>query len=208
MATAFDSALWHVSDVTGIRPEWQLPVLSLESGLDPQAVNSHGCVGLNQFCPSTFRSYVDVPTEEYRRWSPSQQISGPILSYWRDAQRFGPIRSATKLMLAQLGQSLHRGASLDTVLFRRPSPEYEQNRGFDTTNKGSVTVRDVSNAIARHAEAMRGAIARAYQLRPGERPLDPVYGNDFAESPRGGKIVIVALGIMVAAAGYELWRRS
>ena len=53
---AFGDALWTVSDELGIRPEWQLPVLSLETGgtFDPGAVNTGGCVGLNQFCLGRF----------------------------------------------------------------------------------------------------------------------------------------------------------
>ena len=31
---AFGDALWKVSDRLGIRPEWQLPVIALESGFN------------------------------------------------------------------------------------------------------------------------------------------------------------------------------
>src|SRR5271154_4544373 len=126
---AFGDALWKVSDQLGIRPEWQLPVLSLKSGgtFDPSICNAGGCCGLNQFCPVSY-GYVPVPMDEYRTWTASQQLAGPILNYWRDAMKYGPIRSSTRLMLAQLGQGLLRTApSLDSVVFRSPSKEYTSN---------------------------------------------------------------------------------
>ena len=191
---ATGEALWKISDQTGIRPEYVLPVIHLESGFDPSIVNPGGCVGTMQLCPGTYESYVSVPVSEYRSWPASQQLAGPALTYWRNALRYGQIRSATRLMQAQLAPGeLSAKPSLDSVVYRAPSGGYEGNKGvFDpcrawtltglcTSRKGYFTEQDLANVMAKHvaSSAVRDAIARTYALRPNERPHDPVYGDDY-----------------------------
>lgn len=222
---AFGHALWKVSDRLGIRPEWQLPVIALETAgtFDPAITNPGGCVGLNQFCRPAYSRYVNVPVEQYRRWPASKQLSGPIFDYWRDAVAgFGPIHSATKLMVSQLGHALlKRARGLDDVVFSSPSDEYIANVGFDTTRKGFITVRDLANALGPRArsKAVREALARVYAMRPGEKPYNPVYGTDFgfAETPlevirapvpvaktAGGFAAIMGVLALTGAAAYSV----
>jgi hypothetical protein len=217
---AFGDALWRVSDALGIRPEWQLPVLHLESGFDPSIVNSIGCVGLNQFCPNAAGqfAYLPVPVDQYRAWPASQQLAGPVLAYWHDAMRYGPIRSATRLMLAQLGPALLGSAPTPgSVVYAAPGAAYTGNSGFDTAGKGFFTVQDLANAMARESAtpAVRQAIANAYAMRPGEQPEDPVYGRDW---PSAGWLAVprvvplpffaaAAAVTMAAAAGYAALER-
>lgn len=222
----FGAALWRVSDQLGIRPEWQLPVLALETGgtFDPAIMNQNGCVGINQFCPQTYPGYVSVPVNQYRTWPASQQLSGPVLAYWRDALKYGPIRSATRLMLAQFGQRLLATApALSSVVFRSPSQEYAQNAGLDIAHNGVITVQDLANAMAYQSRtpAVVNALARAYALRPNERPRDPVYGDDYRSAPApfvepvtppaprsDTSPVLVAVGALAltAAAGFAVYR--
>lgn len=215
--SAFGSALWRVSDQTGIRPEWQLPVIALETAgtFDPAIMNPGGCVGLNQFCPSAYSNYVSVPVSQYRTWAASKQLTGPILNYWKDAvEAYGPIRSAAKLMVSQLGHALlPKAQTLDSVIFASPETEYTANINLDAGRKGYITVRDLANALAHHAKTpeVRDAIARAYAMRPRERPYDPVYGLDFggrpypeviqppAEKPSSFLTALTALGLATAA---------
>src|SRR5271169_4457638 len=90
---AAGSALWAMSDATGVRPEYVLPVFWLESNFNPSIVNSIGCTGLNQACPGFG---VPVPAG-YGSWSASQQISGIISGeYAAIIKKFGPIRSAAR----------------------------------------------------------------------------------------------------------------
>jgi hypothetical protein len=189
----FGAALWAVSDATGIRPEWQLPVLYLETAatFDPAIVNRSGCVGLNQFCPGTFENYVPVSVEEYRKWPASMQLSGPILKFWRDARKFGRSpRSATRLMLAQLGRALLSvPPSLDRVVFRKPSEgcgapsksAYCGNALFDVEKKGFITEADLARAMSQMAQKpqVKDAIAQAYAMRPEERMRETVFGEDY-----------------------------
>ena len=217
---AFGAALWSVSDQLGIRPEWQLPVLSMETGgtFSPSITNSGGCVGLNQFCPGTYSHYVGVPVSTYQTWPASAQLSGPILAYWRDALKYGPIRSATHLMLAQLGQGLlARPAGLGDIVFASPSSAYASNSGFDSNRKGYITVQDIANAMAVQASrpAVKSALALAYAMRPNEPMSDPVYGDDYQTSPlvrpptdTGGSPILVAFGVMAIAAGAALVARE
>jgi hypothetical protein len=212
----FGDALWKVSDQLGIRPEWQLPVLSMESGgtFDPSIMNSGGCSGINQLCPGTYEHYVNVPVSEYRTWPASKQLAGPVFDYWRDALRYGPIRSSTRLMLSQLGQGLLKTApSLDSIVFSSPSIEYKSNSGLDVGHDGYITVDDLANAMKGRARtaAVRDALARVYAMRPGERPRDAVYGDDYAldyasvrrpiATPASGQVIVVVVAL-AAAAGY------
>ena len=221
----FGNALWQVSDQLGIRPEWQLPVLGLETGgtFDPAIMNQNGCVGINQFCPQTYPGYVSVPVSQYRTWPASAQLSGPVLAYWRNALKYGPIRSATRLMLSQFGQGLLAAApALDSVVFQSPSQEYVQNAGLDTAHKGSITVQDIANAMSRQAQSpsVVDAISRAYAMRPTEKPRDAVYGYDYMSPspspfpgvtpparPIGTSPVLVTVGAlaMTAAAGFAAY---
>jgi hypothetical protein len=219
----FGDALWSVSDELGIRPEWQLPVLYFESGgtFDPSVANAIGCVGLNQFCPTAAgpSPYLPVPPAQYRAWAASDQLAGPIRAYWRDASRYGPIRSATRLELAQLGPALlARARSLGSTVYAAPSAEYAGNRGFDAAGKGYFTVFDVADAMARAsaAPAVRTALARAYAMRPWERPSDPVFGNDWSTTrpiapPRlsipPSVFTAAAVGVLAAAAGFAALER-
>jgi hypothetical protein len=215
------AALWAVSDATGIRPEWQLPVLFLESGFDPSMLNRIGCVGLNQFCPGTFENYVPVSVEEYRKWPASMQLAGPILNFWRDARKFGRMpRSATRLMLAQLGRGLLSTApSLDRVVFRKPSEgcgppsksAYCANALFDVEKKGFITEADLAHAMSQMAQKpqVKDAIAQAYAMRPEERMREPVFGEDFervtppAARTRPPVLLVAGAALaLVGVAGY------
>jgi len=203
-----------------------LPVIHLESTFDPAIMNPGGCVGTMQFCPGTYEHYVGVPVAEYRTWPASQQLAGPVLAYWYDKTRIGQIRSATRLMQAQLAPGeLQKAPSLDSVVYQSPSGGYNGNKGvFDPSRKGYFTLQDLANVMKDHANssAVQDAIVRTYALRPDERTHDPVYGDDFGfrgliaplGMPRrsvqvaGVIFTISALSLAAAAATLASWERE
>jgi hypothetical protein len=117
-------------------------------------------------------------------------------------------------MLSQLGQGLLKTApSLDSIVFSSPSIEYQSNSGLDVGHDGSITVDDLANAMKGRARtaAVQDALAKAYAMRPSERPRDAVYGDDYAldyvsvkrptATPTSGQVIVVVVAL-AAAAGY------
>jgi len=81
-------ALWQTANQLGADPRVLGLILYEESGMDPGAKNTNGssdpeqwCVGLNQFCPGTYGSWVDVDPLTYLSWSMPEQL-GPIGHFW------------------------------------------------------------------------------------------------------------------------------
>jgi hypothetical protein len=75
-------ALWTWSQTLGTTPQILGLLLFEESGMDPGVANSMGCVGLNQFCPGTYESWVDLDADDYLDLSMKEQLDyiGP---YWQ-----------------------------------------------------------------------------------------------------------------------------
>lgn len=206
---ATGSALWSLSDATGLRPEYLLPVFYLESGFNPAVVNSIGCVGLAQECGQTPAGYAS--------WAASQQIAGVIGPRFKaDIATYGPIGSATKAYLANLlPAALPTATSLSSILAQRGSsvkiPKsqltqgqvYAANAGLDANGDGAITVADLAAKMRQMLSrpAVQQAIAQTYALRPGSSPVaDPAYGTDFSVSSFWEKALITAAALTVAGA--------
>ena len=98
----FGDALWRVSDATGIRPEWQLPVLYLESGFDPSRPNAEGApyYGLAQdYGPYLTRN--GIAPADYLAMSAAEQLSRIVAPRLAGMVKvYGPLRSATRVYQA------------------------------------------------------------------------------------------------------------
>ena len=94
--------------------------------------------------------------------------------------------------------------SLSSVLTSSPSPFYTSNVGFDTQRKGSITLGDLSQAVARAASTstVQHAIAQTYQLRPGESPRDPTLGTDFGFQLKDAVMIGGAALVLASAVAY------
>jgi hypothetical protein len=84
-------ALWNWANKLGTTPEVIGITLFEESGMNPGAKNSIGCVGLNQFCPGTYEYWVKIPAEDYLTLSMAQQLDyiGP---FWQSKPSWSTAR--------------------------------------------------------------------------------------------------------------------
>lgn len=206
--SAFPAALWDMYAKTGIRPEWIVPVLYSESGLNPAATNSIGCVGINQACPFA------VPTPDgYTSWPASQQLMTIVTPmYVAIEKKFGGIRSGTRAYQANfLPATLATATSLSSVLARSGGAVYAENSGFDYQHKGTILVSDLAHAISKSASASypRQVIASAYAQAPSGvgAVTDPVYGLDFgAGDGSGSPAKNIAILVGIAGLGFAgIW---
>lgn len=216
--SGFPAALWYFYNQTNIRPEWIVPVLFSESGLNPAIQNLQGYpyYGINQVSGSYLQARGIDPTS-YLGWSASQQLQTIVTPYMMSQiSAFGALQSGTKVYQANfLPATLATATSLDSVLAVAPSGGcgsgrtsniYCANPGLDYTKKGTITVSDLAHFVAKEAAIpyVQNVIASAYAAAPdGVGPeTDPVYGNDF---PAGGGAVASSLGpvigVSIAALG-------
>jgi hypothetical protein len=179
-------ALWSLYDLTGIRPEYAIVAMALESGLNPAATNSAGYAGLNQMAPGTY-------PDDYTDWAASEQIAQVIAPYWAGhVKAYGAVRSGTRLEQGNFyPASLKTARTLGSVIVAADGrgvasssenqAAYMGNKGaFDPHNTGQITVQGVADALERKlGAAVQSAIAQTYNARPGESARDPVYGEDF-----------------------------
>ena len=205
---AFGQALWAGFDAGKLpRPEYVIPVLFSESGLNPAATNSIGCVGINQLCPFAW----PIPVG-YASWSASQQLAGPVTSMFGQLiAKYGPINSGTRVYIGNfLPADLPKATSLDYVLATRGGAVYSANSGLDYTGKGTITVADMAHFVSKAAgnSYVKSVIAQTYALRPGESPEDPVYGTDFGAKkfPLSHVALIAAGAASAALLGWLAWK--
>lgn len=196
--SAFAAALWNPFYAqTGIRPEWIVPVLAAESGLNPAVQNQAGYpyYGLNQVSGSYLQGR-GIDPSAYLGWSASQQLAAvvtPFMASQIAALGVRPQSGARTYQLNFLPATLRTATTLTSVIATRPaggcptghsSSYYCANAGFDTARKGYIDVQDLADSVARQAAKpyVRSVIASAYAVAPpGVGPeTDPVYGDDFA----------------------------
>ena len=100
--SAFSNALWNMYAKTGIRPEFLIPVLFSESGLNPAIQNFQGYpyYGINQI-NGTYLQRLGIDPSTYLTWSASQQLASVVTPYMQaQIAAFGPLRSGTRVYQA------------------------------------------------------------------------------------------------------------
>ena len=193
------AALWTIDEQLGIPPETSVPVLYLESTLNP-AAHSSGTdfYGLNQISGRWLRAS-GVQPSDFLTWSASEQLLRTVLPYWRWAEAYGPISDAGTCMWAQLAPGTLAHATSDgAVVYAAPSAAYEANKWLDVDGSGSISLGDLRTVLAGIASKapVRSTVAAAYAQRGGQPPQpQPVV---VASRSSGGNFVRAAL---VAAAG-------
>jgi hypothetical protein len=206
------AVLWQISDATGVRPEWLLPVLYSESGLDPSRANDAGApyYGLNQIYGGTLQGR-GIDPQTYLTWPASQQLTQIVWPYIAgQVAHYGPLHSATRVYQANfLPGTLSTATTLNSVIASRtndPNHFYSSNSGLDFAHDGTITVADLAHFVDRSANssAVQSAIAKTYSLRPGESPHNIVYGDDFG-LPSNEKLIIAgSIAVLAGAIAFAV----
>ena len=179
------AALWAGYDSGALpRPEYVLPVLWTESGLNPATPNLAGApyYGINQ-ASGSYLAAQGIDTADYLTWPASQQIARVVAPmFGSNAKAFGMPHSGTLAYLSNfLPATLPSSRALSSVLATKGSPVYTANAGLDYRGKGTITTGDLAHFVA-HAAAqasVKSATAQVYAARPGASPSDPVWGTDY-----------------------------
>lgn len=198
------SALWSLYDHSGIRPEWALPMLYLESGFNPAAYNaSSGAVGLAQDL-SVYLTRNGVDPTSYRSQSAAVQIASVIAPRLSGlVSHYGALRSATRVYQGNfLPATLPTVRALWQALAWKPQPAYAQNTVLDPSRRGVILLCDVARVMAAEASAgeCAAAIGRAYVLRSSAGPpTNATYGQDFFDPlvTGAGELLALAMGARV-----------
>jgi peptidoglycan hydrolase-like protein with peptidoglycan-binding domain len=144
-------ALVNVANNIGIHPDWLASVMSFESGFNPAAKNAagSGATGLIQFMPSTAQN-MGTSTAALAQMTFQEQL--PYVQKYFEPHA-GKLQSLEDTYLAVFYPAFI-GKPDSEILGHSGSAIYDQNAGFDRTDKGYVTKQDITSTI-------RGVLASA-----------------------------------------------
>lgn len=211
---AFYPALWALALETGTRPETFLAVWNYESGLNPQAQNADGCIGLNQSCPKpNGPGFPNNDPTAYQAMTASEQLAWirPQVLAQTQANR-GSFASAARCYQANfIPASLPFAKRPRDVICARGGPyakAYASNAQLDVSKDGAITLEDLGHVMATHATdfALLDAIAKTWAVRPENAPWDSAQlfayelGPPAGRSGFGGVVFGLVLSAFLAAA--------
>lgn len=186
---AFASKMVRVAQSLGLDASLLLNIMSLESGLNPRAVNPQGgASGLIQFMPATARA-LGTTVQAIRAMTGVEQLDLVQKFYAPLARRIRAQSPGDYYMATFLPGYL--GASPSTVLGEQGSSEilpqtnvtkgkiYDQNRGLDVDGDGRITIADV----VRKAESRAASAQTKPRLEVADVPLAVRAGRPSLSSP-------------------------
>jgi hypothetical protein len=186
---ASSQAFWQIYDSCQIRPEWLIPSLAIESGLNPGIPNAAGFsyYGISQLSGTYIQNVLGVTPDVYLTWPASQQLLRGVLPYMQaNVKMFGPLLSGIRVYQANFyPASLKYAKTLDSTIVAAPSAAYEANQILDPSHDGRITPRDLATVLTKQVAKpyVVAAIAACYAVRPFEHETDPVFGIDFSPNP-------------------------
>jgi hypothetical protein len=202
LAAAAIAALWSLYDATGIRPEWVLPTLWIESGFDPSVPNGQGApyYGIGQTSAGDIAKLGTTPAD-YLTWPADEQLRRAVAPYFvRLVATYGPLRSGVRVYQANFQPAtLPSVRKLWQVVAWRGTPAYDYNQGLDALRDGAITLSDLALRIteaSRRPEVVAAMLA-AYTQRPGEQASNPVFGAEYTD-PRWWVLAPVVWGAYAA----------
>ena len=202
------AALGRLYDASKVRPEFVIPVLASESGLDPSRANAGGYpyYGINQ-ASGTYLEARGIDPQDYLSWPASQQIDQVVTPMMRANVGYlgrAPRSATLTYQLNFLPGSVKTAKALCSVIAWRGTAVYNANPGLDWLRLGAIRVDDLAHFMARAlaGAGVKAAIKATYAARPdlGRPSLSPVYGTDFVDP-------LWWLGAMAAAGLNEVRRR-
>ena len=214
---AFFPALWSLAISVGTRPEILLAVWLAESGLDPHAQNSIGCIGLNQTCPQPGGpGFPDDDGPAYRAMLASAQLAwiGPQVVNGARLNG-GPFLSAARYYQSNfLPGTLTTAREPRAVIAAREGPyslAYAANAQLDAGADGAITIEDlgrfVAGAVANAGPAWDTLLARVYAWAPPQSPWSsPALVIYEPGSSRPGAGLAVAAVVLMGSIGFGLQR--
>lgn len=140
---AFRDRVVVIARDLGLDPNYLMAIMSFESSLNPQAVNSSsGATGLIQFMPST-ATRLGTSTAALYRMTGEQQLDY-VQKYF--APYKGRLKSLEDAYMAVLYPSaIGKGSA--HVLFSSPSDAYRMNSVLDVNKDGSITVGEATSFV-------------------------------------------------------------
>ena len=212
---AFWPALWELSRATQTRPEIFLAVWFAESGLDPTAANSIGCIGLNQTCPASIGGPGFPATPEaFKASTASEQLAWIAQNVKRAAAQYGPFRSAARYYQANfLPGTLGVAKRPGDVVAAHAGPyaaAYDANRLLDVTGDGAITLDDLASylerKVAQHSD-FQSAVLQTYANRPEGAPFQSPQLALYEPGPRGNRGAGLMAGLFVSVFAITWLRR-
>lgn len=133
-------------------------LLFSESDINPTIENSIGCVGINQFCPSTAKAMGIEDQQAYRQLSACQQLRNFVFPFWSELVKAHHVPfpvSARDLYWLNFLPATYVPNAPDSHVITRDPGIISENEGFDTQHKGFITAGDMQLALVNAAHGQR-----------------------------------------------------
>ena len=147
----FKQKVFEMSGDLGCDPNHLMATIAFETGatFSPSIRNRAGSggVGLIQFMPRTAKG-LGTSTAELAKMSAVDQLDY-VAQHLKP--KAGRLQSLSDVYMSVLLPT-KVGKPDDTVLFRRPSKAYRQNKGLDLDRSGTITKREAASKIAKILE--------------------------------------------------------
>lgn len=142
----FKDKLVRYSDMLGINPNWLMAVMEIESGCNPQAVNSvSGATGLIQFMPTTAQN-LGTTTAKIKQMTGEEQLDY-VYKYFKPYA--GKIKNLIDCYFVvffpmAIGKSDNWVLQTSKLSSNKIA---QQNKGYDLNKDGKITRGEVAQQI-------------------------------------------------------------